>query len=136
MSSVFLDTSAIYALLVQEDEEHEHASGILASLDQTDVELVTSSFVLQETVALLQARIGVSAARVFQERVFPVLEIEWIARDLYERAVAALLAASKRQVSLTDWTSFQVMRQRGIKAAFAFDDHFEEQGFELLSPPS
>jgi predicted nucleic acid-binding protein len=131
-----LDTSAIYALLVPEDEQHEHARGILASLDQTDVELVSSSFVLQETVALLQARIGVSAVRVFQERVFPVLEIEWIARDLYERAVATLLAASKRQVSLTDWTSFEVMRQRGIKAAFAFDDHFKEQGFELLSPPS
>ena len=135
MSSVYLDTSAIYALLVPEDDEHERSRAILAFLDQMDAELVTSSYVLQETAALLQSRIGVSAVRIFQEKLFPVLEIEWITRDLYERAVVALLAASKRQVSLTDWTSFEVMRKRGIKAAFAFDDHFEEQGFELVSPP-
>jgi predicted nucleic acid-binding protein len=52
---------------------------------------------------------------------------------LYARAVSTLHAASKRQVSLTDWTSFEVMRKRGIEAVFAFGDHFEEQGFELIS---
>jgi predicted nucleic acid-binding protein len=136
LSAVFLDTSAIYALLVPEDEEHERARAILRSLDQTDVELVSSSYILQESVALLQSRIGISAARLFQEKVLPVLGVEWITKDLYDRAAAALLAASKRNVSLTDWTSFEVMRKRGIQRAFAFDGHFEEQGFKLLSPPS
>ncbi len=136
MSLVFLDTSAIYALLVPEDEEHERSRAILKSLDETHVEFVSSSFVLQESAALLQSRIGVSAVRLFQEKVFPVLEIEWVTKDLYERAMTALFAAAKRQVSLTDWTSFEVMRKRRIQTAFAFDGHFEEQGFELLSPPS
>jgi predicted nucleic acid-binding protein len=136
VSLVFLDTSAIYALLVPEDEEHERSRAILKLLDETHVEFVSSSFVLQESAALLQSRIGVSAVRLFQEKVFPVLEIEWVTKDLYERAVTALLAAAKRQVSLTDWTSFEVMRKWRIQTAFAFDDHFEEQGFELLSPPS
>jgi predicted nucleic acid-binding protein len=128
-----VDTSAIYALLVADDEEHESSRAMLTFLDKTDVVLVTSSYVLRETTALLQSRIGIPAVRVLQEKVFPLLEIEWITRDLYERAVSALLAASKRQVSLTDWTSFEVMRKRGIEAVFAFDDHFEEQGFELVS---
>jgi len=136
VKAVFVDTSAIYALLVAEDAEHEPARSILVSLGATDVALVSSSFVLHETVALLQARIGMAAVRLFQEKVFPVLDMEWITSDIYERGLAALLAASNRHVSLTDWTSFVIMRSRGIQTAFAFDEHFEEQGFELLSPPS
>ena len=46
---------------------------------------------------------------------------------------ALLLAADKRNVSLTDWTSFEVMRDRGIDLAFAFDPGFAAQGFDVLS---
>ena len=136
MRAVFVDTSGFYALLVAEGNDHERARSVLASLDAAEVELVSSSFVLQETLALLQARIGIAAVRTFQEKVFPALDVEWITQDVYERALAALLAASKRHVSLTDWTSFEIMRNRGIQTAFAFDEHFEEQGFDLLSPTS
>jgi predicted nucleic acid-binding protein len=62
------------------------------------------------------------------------MDVEWITNDIYERAAAPLLAASNRGISPTDWTSFEIMRSRGIQTAFAFDRHFEEQGFELLSP--
>jgi len=40
------------------------------------------------------------------------------------------LTAARRQLSLVDCISFEVMRRRGIKTAFTFDDHFAEQGFE------
>ncbi len=136
MRTVFVDTSAIYALLVAEDDEHEHARSVLESLDAANVKLVSSSFVLHESLALLQARVGMAAVRLFQEKVFPVLDVEWITNDVYERGLAALLAASKRHISLADWTSFEIMRKRGIQSVFAFDDHFEEQGFEILSPSS
>ena len=128
-----MDTSAIYAFLVAEDEKHDHAKAILASLQEDEASLVSSSYVLQETVALLQARIGVPAVRTFQQMAVPALEIVWISESLYQRAMAALLAAAKRGVSLTDWTSFEVMRERGIERAFAFDRHFAEQGFISLS---
>lgn len=42
------------------------------------------------------------------------------------------LTANRRQLSLVDCVSFTVMRERGIKTAFVFDDHFEEQGFECI----
>ena len=41
-------------------------------------------------------------------------------------AVAALLAANCRQLSLVDCTSFQAMRQLGIATVFTFDAHFVE----------
>ncbi len=90
---------------------------------------------IQETVALLQARSGLDAARRFHDDVLPALTIVWVADSLYQRSMAALLAASTRRVSLTDWMSFVVMRDRGIQQAFAFDRHFSFQGFELVPEP-
>jgi predicted nucleic acid-binding protein len=48
--------------------------------------------------------------------------------------VAAWLEANRRGLSFVDCTSFEVMRQRGVQQAFAFDGHFEEQGFKVLQP--
>jgi predicted nucleic acid-binding protein len=42
-------------------------------------------------------------------------------------------AANRRSLSLVDCVSFVVMRQLAIRDAFAFDRHFEEQGFTLVS---
>ena len=131
MSRAFWDTSAIYAFLVAEDARHAEASAIFDTLSPRTV-LVCSSFVVQETVALLQARIGVPAVRRFVDVVQPMLDIFWVDAATHARASAALLAAGQRHVSLTDWTSFEVMRTLGIESAFAFDPHFEQQGFTLI----
>jgi predicted nucleic acid-binding protein len=43
-----------------------------------------------------------------------------------------LLDRKRRDVSLVDAVSFVVMRQRRLEHAFAFDPHFEDEGFSLL----
>ncbi len=131
MMSVFVDTSAIYALLVAEDGRHEQAKATLTSLQHENAALVSTSFVLHESVALLQSRIGIAAVRTFHRHVVPALDVEWIDAARYDRAMVALLAANTRHLSLTDWISFDTMRGRGIERAFAFDTHFAEQGFTL-----
>jgi predicted nucleic acid-binding protein len=45
---------------------------------------------------------------------------------------SALLTANRRQLSLVDCVSFEMMRRLGIKTAFTYDRHFSEQGFECL----
>ena len=45
-----------------------------------------------------------------------------------------MLAAGRRNVSLVDWTSFELMRAKGITNALAFDDDFDERGFNR--PPT
>jgi uncharacterized protein len=130
--AVFADTSALYALLVQNDDMHQPARHALSLIEAQGWDLVTSSFVLQETAALLAARVGLDAVRRFHRSVEPVLDVVWVERRLYERAMAAHLAAGSARISLTDWASFEVMRDRSIRCAFAFDRHFEEQGFELV----
>jgi predicted nucleic acid-binding protein len=130
--TVFVDTSAIYAILVATDHDHDRARAALAGLEKGRNGLVTSSYVMHETVALLQSRIGVGAIRVFQESVAPVLETSWVDRRLHERAMAALLASGRRDVSLTDWTSFVLMRDLRIETAFAFDEDFRTEGFRTI----
>ena len=50
----------------------------------------------------------------------------------HEAAVEAVLTAGKRKLSLVDCVSFQVLRQLGVQAVFCFDEHFREQGFEVI----
>lgn len=137
MNEIFVDTSAIYALLVEHDGNHPAARSAGPSLRDENARLVTSSFVVLETVSLLQTRIGVEAARIFYREVLPSLHVVWVGEELLHRAMAALLASSQRGMSLTDWSSFTLMRERGIGRAFAFDDNFSRQGFALVpKPPS
>ena len=57
--------------------------------------------------------------------------MEWVDEALHGRAITALLAAANRDISLVDWTSFELMRARGIDHALAFDSDFDDQGFQL-----
>ena len=41
------------------------------------------------------------------------------------------MAAGRRDLSLVDCASFEVMRRSGIRTAFAFDPHFGEFGYEI-----
>ena len=59
--STFVDTSAFYALLVANDVGHEAAKRTLDRLLAGGQRLVTSNYVVVETCALLQNRLGLPA---------------------------------------------------------------------------
>ena len=130
--SVFVDTSAFYALLVRKDESHDAVRRAFAGLLGDRRPLWTTSFVMVETMALLQHRIGLSAARDFDEEVLPAVHVRWVDEDLYRLGTDRLWRQDRRHVSLVDCTSFEFMRTQGISAALAIDPHFEEAGFDLL----
>lgn len=132
MTATFVDTSAFYALLDADDAGHSQVSQSWRELLASDILLVTSNYVLVETCALLQSRIGIEAARAFQEDIVPVLEVHWINETTHHAAASALLAVAKRNLSLVDCCSFEVMRQGGLQSALSLDRHFEEHGFTTL----
>lgn len=130
----FVDTSAIYALLDRSDMNHPRAEAIwFALLDQNEA-LFTSNYVIVESCALVQNRLGMEAVRAIHDKILPMLETRWIDEGLHRMAVTALLAAARRQLSLVDCSSFAMMRQAGCEKAFTFDQHFAEEGFTLASP--
>jgi predicted nucleic acid-binding protein len=131
MSRVFVDTSALLALLVGSDEAHEEAKEGFGRLRAERASLVTSSYVLVETYALLQSRIGIGAVRIFREAFAPLLDVLWVDEAAHERALDELLLRDTRKLSLVDSTSFVLMRANRVDRAFAFDGHFREEGYTL-----
>lgn len=130
--SVFVDTSAFYAVLDGDDARHTEARGAWERLLAARDPLHTTNYVLVETLALMQARIGLDCVRAFSADILPVLSVFWIDEGSHRSAHHALLAASRRDLSLVDCASFEAMRRLGLRDAFCFDPHFAEQGFRTL----
>jgi uncharacterized protein len=131
--NIFADTSGLFALLVKNDYMYVRARENFSYFAENNVRLVTSSFVLVETTALLQSRIGLAAVNDFNAKILPLLEIVWVDDKWYAKAVHRLLSQNKRGVSLVDCLSFEVMEALQMECAFAFDKHFEENGFTLAA---
>jgi predicted nucleic acid-binding protein len=129
--SVFVDTSALYAVLDRDDENHTVAAEAFAALLEREA-LVTHGYVVVEASALAQRRLGVDAVRALVDDVLPAIELFLVDEQLHRAAVAALLASGARDVSLVDWTSFELMRRFRIAEAFAFDEDFARQGFTVI----
>lgn len=134
--NVFIDTSAFLAVLNAADRFHPAAKQVWDELLPSDAVLFTSSYILLETITLLQHRFGVDAVRLYEREILPVLEIIWIDESIHKQALSALLVANRRSLSLVDCTSFEIMRRVGLEEAFTFDPHFGEQGFGVVPPPS
>lgn len=132
MSTVFVDTSGVYALLVASDAFHGRARAAFEVLRKEDARLVTTSYVLVESYALLGRRIGVDAVRRFRVDVAPLMEVIWVDRALHEDALDSLIARGATDVSLVDAVSFAAMRAGSVDRALTFDAHFAEEGFETL----
>lgn len=128
----FADTSGLYALLDENDNNHSAGVTFWQSYHQQQTVLVTTNYILLECQALIQRRLGMEAVLDFQTRIVPMLSVDWITESIHKQGVAQMLTANRRQLSLVDCTSFVVMRHLGIDAAFAFDQHFAEQGFRVF----
>jgi predicted nucleic acid-binding protein len=130
--TVFVDTSALYAVLDHDDADHKEAARRWTQLLESVEDLLTTNYVLLEASALLQNRLGLVALRMFHERIAPLLRVEWISGQQHAAAVEAVLAAERKKLSVVDCVSFQVMRENGVRSAFCFDRHFRDQGFDVI----
>ena len=131
--SVFADTSGLYGLLVGSEEGHTDLVHAFRDVLTGNRPLWTTSYVLIETIALLQNRVGLEPVRDFDEHVLPLLSVEWVSEDLHRRGARRLSMENRRRLSLVDCVSFEFMRQQGISDVLALDRHFEEAGYRLLS---
>lgn len=127
---VFVDTSALYALLDEDDANHARAARALADLQGS--ELIAHAYVLVETLALASKRLGWEAVVRLLDDLLGVVAIVPVERSIQDDALAAYREGGSGQVSFVDRTSFAFMRVNRIADAFAFDAHFESAGFGLI----
>ena len=131
--SVFADTSALYAVLVRTESVHDAVRGTFTKLVQGHRPIWTTSFVVAETIALLQHRIGLSAARDFDEHILQKIRVRWVDEPLYRLGTERLWREDRRHLSLVDCVSLEFMKAEGLTTAFAVDRHFSDAGFRLLA---
>lgn len=128
--TVFVDTSAIFAILDEDDSNHPDAQRRLRALRGED--LVTHTYVVVESLALIGRRLPWRATRTLIDAILPILDVEPVSASLHGTALAAYRESPSAHPSFVDHTSFAFMRMADIGYAFAYDRDFVERGF---APP-
>lgn len=129
---IFVDTSALYALLDADEARHTLASSKWTDVVEQRPPLLTTNYIVLETTSIVQSRLGLDATRRLHNDLLPPLTVHFVDAALHDAAVDLLLAENQRRISLVDCASFLFMRRNSIKRAFAFDRDFERFGFEVL----
>lgn len=96
--------------------------------------LISTDFVMDETLTLLRMRLGLRAAERWWDQVegSPRVRWEWVDPARAERARHWFFRWRDKDFSFTDCSSFVVMRERRIRAALTNDRHFIQAGFQTF----
>ena len=129
---IFIDTSAFIALIDSGDEFHLAAANLFKEAVKSDEKLFTSNYVLLETIFLLQREIGLPAVNDFRKLMLPLVIVIWVDEKINNDCLNNLIAAEKRKISLTDYSSFYILDSFKIDRVFTFDKHFKEKGYQIL----
>lgn len=131
MKRVFVDTGAWYALVDRKDPVHGIA---VEFLNSNTIPLVTTNFILDETVTLINKRLGWKIASEVGGRLRDGLSAGLtIVSDKDEDAAWAIFLKYRDSgFSYTDCTSFAVMKRLGLDTAFTFDAHFAVMNFNVV----
>jgi predicted nucleic acid-binding protein len=132
MGKIFVDTSALFALVNAVDGDNLSSQSIWKELLQDRHELWTNNYIIVECISLLQRRLGLEFVRLLESEILPVLEVEWLDKEHHALAVAEVLQSNRRNLSLVDCSAFETMRRLEIETAFTFDDHFRAEGFKTI----
>ncbi len=131
MDLIFVDTSAWYAYFDNSDTDHPAAAEFMNNLPSP---VITSNYVIDETLTLLRTRIGYSLAVTIGKQFFAgrLAQLVRVAEKDEKAAFKLFTRYADKTFSFTDCTSFVVMQNLGIKQAFTFDKHFQQIGFNTL----
>ena len=122
---VFVDTGAWYSSVIPDDPRH---ANLVAWLKSNPLRLLTTDYVIDETLTLLRSRREQLRAIELGRRLLDLSEadIHYVdRRDVY-RAWELFRERPLRGWSFTDCTSLAVIERLHIKHALSFDRHFTE----------
>ncbi len=128
---IFIDTSAWYAIIDKNDQDHAAAVSKIQILDRP---LVTSNYIFDEILTLLKTRLGSTIAIPFGQKLWDqeVSALLRITEEDEERAWRVFRQYADKGFSFTDCTSFALMERLDINTVFAFDEHFVQYGQFLI----
>ena len=131
LRAVFVDTGGWVALRYGRDQHHSRAKALIRRLRTEGLGLVTTEWVMVESVTLLKARGAVDHALALGDamqagRLGHVVDST---PERRRRAWEFFLRYRDRRVGWVDCASFAVMEELGLERYFGFDDDFTRAGF-------
>ena len=134
MKGLFVDTAGWMACADAADPAHEDARAARDTALELNVSLVTTDYVIDETLTLIRMRLGLRTAEAWWRQIESSsrLRWEWIGELRAERARTLFFHHRDKDFSFTDCTSFVVMRELKIRQALTTDAHFRQMGFQIL----
>jgi hypothetical protein len=133
VKAVFVDTAGWVACADAADPAHKGCRAARDAALESGQMLVTSDFVVDETLTLIRLRLGLSAAEAWWDQVdrSPRLRWERVDSDRFEKARHLFFQYRDKDFSFTDCTSFVIMREARLTHALTTDRHFEQAGFQV-----
>ena len=130
---IFIDTSAFVALFNESDKYHEQTRKFFKTLEGTRTLLITSDYIVDETVTAIMSRSNHTNACTFldQLQTFPMAIIPIFPVYFYP-AQRLFRRFKDKDFSFTDCTSFTYMQGHEVSTAITFDKHFSQMGFRVL----
>lgn len=130
---IFVDTGAWFASVVPTDIDHASAS---QWLKQSSEPLLTTDYIIDETLTLLRARGESTRAIRMGEQFFSgsLAKVYFLSEDDIRNTWEVFRKFSDKDWSFTDCSSKVVMGKLGITQAFCFDHHFVQFGSIVVVP--
>ena len=130
---VFVDTSAWFAAVIPSDPNHPHATNWLAANSEV---LITTDYIIDETLTLLRARGERQRAKLLGNKFFEasIAEVYFLTEEDIRQAWAIFEQYDDKGWSFTDCSSKVVIDEMNISQAFAFDHHFHQFGTVQIVP--
>jgi uncharacterized protein len=134
MKGLFVDTAGWMACADASDPSHEPACNARDAALESGTLLITTDYVMDETLTLIRVRLGLSAAKAWWEQVENSSRVrwEWVGMERAEKARRTFFRYRDKNYSFTDCTSLVVMHELRLKEVLTTDRHFRQMGFQLL----
>jgi predicted nucleic acid-binding protein len=134
MNAVFVDTGGWMACADRADPTHVACTAVRDATLEAGRILVTTDFVVDETLTLIRFRLGLAAANAWWQQIDGSARLRWerVENDRFERARNLFFQYRDKDLSFTDCTSIAVMRELKLKTVITTDRHFHQVGFDVL----
>jgi hypothetical protein len=136
MNGVFVDTGGWMACADRADPAHEACAASRDATLEAGRLLITTDFVVDETLTLIRFRLGLAAANAWWQQIDGSARLRWerVASDRFERARNLFFQYRDKDLSFTDCTSIAVMQELKVKTVITTDRHFHHVGFDVVPP--
>jgi predicted nucleic acid-binding protein len=134
MKAVFVDTGGWMACADGADPAHVPCRAARDGALEAGHALITTDFVIDETLTLIRFRLGLRAANAWWQQIDGSARLRWerVESDRFERARQLFFHYRDKDLSFIDCTSIVVMREMKLSAVLTTDRHFRQVGFEVL----